>query len=114
VIPPGCRPRTSRSSPAPGPATARDLTRTPNTLTRPPRRRTAHACQGLHVDLDGEITDRRFEDLGYESLALLETLGRIENEFDISLDDSVLTGESTPAQLIDAVNASVRAAQPVA
>jgi act minimal PKS acyl carrier protein len=66
------------------------------------------------VDLDGEITDRRFEDLGYESLALLETLGRIENEFDISLDDSVLTGESTPAQLIDAVNASVRAAQPVA
>lgn len=63
------------------------------------------------VDFDGEITDRRFEDLGYESLALLETLGRIENEFDISLDDSVLTGESTPAQLIDAVNASVRAAQ---
>lgn len=63
------------------------------------------------VDFDGEIADRRFEDLGYESLALLETLGRIENEFDISLDDSVLTGESTPAQLIDAVNASVRAAQ---
>ncbi|MHA4818685.1 phosphopantetheine-binding protein [Streptomyces aculeolatus] len=63
------------------------------------------------VDLDGDILHQRFDALGYESLALLETLSRIENEFDIALDDGVLTEESTPAQLIDAVNAVVEAAR---
>ncbi|WP_181785810.1 phosphopantetheine-binding protein [Streptomyces phytophilus] len=63
------------------------------------------------VDLDGDILQQRFDALGYESLALLETLSRIENEFDIALDDGVLTEESTPAQLIDAVNAVLEAAR---
>ncbi|MFI9505111.1 acyl carrier protein [Nocardia sp. NPDC052566] len=47
---------------------------------------------------------REFEDLGYDSLALLEAGGRIEREFGISLDDSVLTGSTTPQSFVDAVN----------
>ncbi|GAA5051764.1 acyl carrier protein [Nocardia callitridis] len=49
-------------------------------------------------------SEREFEDLGYDSLALLEVGGRIEREFGISLDDSVLTGATTPQSFVDAVN----------
>ncbi|MER5208665.1 acyl carrier protein [Streptomyces sp. NPDC002825] len=56
------------------------------------------------VDLDGDILDTQFEQLGYESLALLETGSRIEREYEITLDDSVLTDADTPRALISAVN----------
>ncbi|RSS33021.1 acyl carrier protein [Streptomyces sp. WAC08241] len=58
-----------------------------------------------NVDLDGEILDEDFEHLGYESLALLETVGRIEREYGITLDDDVLSESNTPRALIDEVNA---------
>ncbi|MCX4591795.1 acyl carrier protein [Streptomyces sp. NBC_01549] len=57
------------------------------------------------VDLDGEILDTSFEDLGYESLALLETGSRIERQYGITLDDDALTDSPTPRSLIEAVNA---------
>ena len=56
------------------------------------------------VDLDGDILDMSFEDLGYESLALLETAGRIEREYGITLDDSVVADATTPGALIEVVN----------
>ena len=56
------------------------------------------------VDLDGEILDSEFETLGYESLALLETYGRIEREYGITLEDSELAGADTPRALIAVVN----------
>nr|WSX75097.1 acyl carrier protein [Streptomyces sp. NBC_00899] len=56
------------------------------------------------VDLDGEILDLCFDELGYESLALLETSSRIEREYGVSLDDEELTDGATPRRLIDAVN----------
>ncbi|WP_329215641.1 acyl carrier protein [Streptomyces sp. NBC_01485] len=57
------------------------------------------------VDLDGDITDIDFESLGYESLAMLETGGRIEREFGVTLDDDTLTDAKTPRALIESVNA---------
>ncbi|MET9334087.1 acyl carrier protein [Streptomyces cellulosae] len=57
------------------------------------------------VDLDGDILDTDFRSLGYESLALLETGGRIEREFGITLDDETLTDAATPRSLLEAVNA---------
>lgn len=57
------------------------------------------------VDLNGDILDTDFEELGYESLALLETGGRIEREWNITLDDSALTDAATPRALIETVNA---------
>lgn len=59
------------------------------------------------VDLDGDILDEDFEHLGYESLALLETGGRIEREYGIVLDDDVLSENNTPRALIAAVNAQL-------
>ncbi|MFF4802803.1 acyl carrier protein [Streptomyces sp. NPDC001351] len=62
------------------------------------------------VDLDGEILDMEFVDLGYESLALLETSSRIEREYDISLDESAMADVTTPRALIDLVNSHLAAA----
>jgi act minimal PKS acyl carrier protein len=59
------------------------------------------------VDLDGDIRDVRFEELGYESLALLETGLRIGREFGVELDDSTLIDVETPGALVDAVNAEL-------
>jgi act minimal PKS acyl carrier protein len=56
------------------------------------------------VDLDGDILDRSFDELGYESLALLETGRLIERALGITLPDSVLTDSETPRVLIGAVN----------
>ncbi|MFF2807085.1 acyl carrier protein [Streptomyces sp. NPDC058000] len=56
------------------------------------------------------ILDATFTDLGFESLALLETLGRIERQYDIALDDAAFTGASTPRALITLVNEQLNAA----
>jgi act minimal PKS acyl carrier protein len=62
------------------------------------------AGEGDGADLDVATIDTEFIELGYESLALLETGGRIEREFGIKLDDSTLFDSATPRDLIDAVN----------
>ncbi|MFJ3213064.1 acyl carrier protein [Streptomyces flaveolus] len=71
-------------------------------------REAAGADEG--VDLDGDILGTEFEALGYESLALLETGGRIEREYGITLDDDTLAEARTPGELVDAVNARLTAA----
>ncbi|NEA48275.1 acyl carrier protein [Streptomyces sp. SID10815] len=60
------------------------------------------------VDLDGDILDTDFEELGYESLALLETGGRIEREFGVPLDDDVFNDNRTPRALVAAINATLK------
>lgn len=63
------------------------------------------AGAGEDVDLNADILDSGFDELGYESLALLETGSRIEREYGIVLDDSTVTDAGTPRALIEAVNA---------
>ncbi|WP_406399486.1 acyl carrier protein [Streptomyces uncialis] len=65
------------------------------------------------VDLDGDILDAEFDSLGYESLAMLETAGRIEREYGISLDEEIFADARTPRALIALVNEQLRAAQAV-
>jgi len=53
----------------------------------------------------GEATlDAHFDDLGYDSLALLETASRIQREFGIQLEESTLVVSLTPGELINQVN----------
>jgi len=61
------------------------------------------------IDLDADILDVPFEDLGYDSLALLETGSRIERERGIELPDSTVTDAQTPRALLAAVNALLAA-----
>jgi act minimal PKS acyl carrier protein len=61
------------------------------------------------IDLDGDVLDRTFDELGYDSLALLETSSRIEREHGIKLDDSVVTDATTPRQLLAVLNEQLTA-----
>jgi act minimal PKS acyl carrier protein len=74
-------------------------------------RRILRERAGVHegVDLDGQILDLGFEDLGYESLALLEAGGLIEREFGVVLGDEALAEATTPRELIELVNAHLTA-----
>jgi acyl carrier protein len=60
------------------------------------------------VDLDGDVLDVTFQDLNYDSLALLETAGRIEREYGVSLDEGLADG-ATPRSLLAVVNAQLNA-----
>jgi minimal PKS acyl carrier protein len=58
------------------------------------------------IDLDGDILDVPFADLGYDSLAMLETSARIEREIGVELsEDSLFESADTPRALMDMVNA---------
>jgi act minimal PKS acyl carrier protein len=62
------------------------------------------AGEAEDVDLDGDILDVEFSDLGYDSLAMLETAGRITREFGVRLDDEATVAATTPRKLLDLVN----------
>jgi minimal PKS acyl carrier protein len=57
------------------------------------------------VDLEGEILDTGFEELGYDSLAIMETAAKITQEYGIPIDSEALEKAATPRLLLDLVNA---------
>ncbi|MEU7024550.1 acyl carrier protein [Streptomyces sp. NPDC046203] len=59
------------------------------------------------TDLDGEIADTPLADLGYDSLALLETATRIEREYGLRIPDGGLEHKRTPREIVDYVNARI-------
>lgn len=61
------------------------------------------------VDLDADVLDLTFEDLGYDSVMLLETYGWIEREHGIQLADSTLEDARTPRALLAAINGQLGA-----
>jgi len=63
-------------------------------------------CAGVDegVDLTADILDVPFEDLGYDSLALLNTTGKIERELSIKLSDATLAEATTPRLLLARIN----------
>jgi act minimal PKS acyl carrier protein len=57
------------------------------------------------VDLNGDILHTPLEELGYDSLALLETTSRIEREYQVSLPEEMVADFRTPADMLKVVNA---------
>ncbi|CAM4108139.1 acyl carrier protein [Nocardia ninae] len=53
---------------------------------------------------DTEFADTLFEELGYESLALMESAARIEREFGVGVPDDRLIDLRTPGEFIALVN----------
>ncbi|GAB3258809.1 acyl carrier protein [Kineosporia babensis] len=45
-----------------------------------------------------------FDELGYDSLALLETLNHIQRDYGVQISDDELDSAKTPRQLLDLVN----------
>ncbi|CAL9377481.1 acyl carrier protein [Streptomyces sp. NPDC029526] len=58
------------------------------------------AGAGDGVDLDGDIADVTFSELGYDSIAVLETVGALEREYGFSLGDEAVHEAQTPGQLL--------------
>ncbi|MET8426896.1 acyl carrier protein [Nocardia sp. NPDC004860] len=73
-------------------------------------RRILREGSGETGELDGDIEHIEFEALGYESLALLETTGRIKREFGVALDDDAVVAATTPGALVALVNDQLLAA----
>ncbi|MYS89686.1 MULTISPECIES: acyl carrier protein [Streptomyces] len=77
-------------------------------LTLDSLRRILVTCAG-ESDTDGmgdETLDLSFQDLGYDSLALMEAAAVIEREYGVALSDEVVATVPTPRALLDLVNES--------
>ncbi len=66
-------------------------------------RRFLRECSGETAGLDGDILDVPFEELGYDSLALLEVISRVEDEFGIRVPDEAAQHCRTPRAVLDCI-----------
>ncbi|MET9096675.1 acyl carrier protein [Streptomyces cyaneofuscatus] len=69
-------------------------------------------CAGADENLDfatEEVGATSFEELGYDSLALLETVARVENQLGVRLPEEDFGRVSTPDQFVALVKASLAA-----
>jgi len=56
------------------------------------------------VDLDGDIADATFADLGYDSLAVLEMVSQVERRYGVSIPDEAVSEMPTPGSAVDFIN----------
>jgi act minimal PKS acyl carrier protein len=70
---------------------------------------TAVAGQGDALVATPDVATLSLEDLGYDSLALLETAAHIEQEYGIDLPEDEITELETLQALLDLVNGSLAA-----
>ena len=68
-------------------------------------------CAGLEeaVSLDGPVLDLSYEEMGYDSLAVLEIQAQIERQFGVPLGDDALEFMPTPGTTISYVNGLLQA-----
>ncbi|WP_438486753.1 acyl carrier protein [Streptomyces sp. S186] len=73
--------------------------------------RTLRECAGTDetVDLQGDILDLTFTDLGYDSLAMLQTTGHIERSLGLRLDEDAVSDADTPRRYLAMVNDALSA-----
>lgn len=55
--------------------------------------------------LDGDILDVEFADLGYDSLAVMETTSQVERKLDVKLPEEEAAEMRTPREFLGFVNA---------
>lgn len=56
------------------------------------------------IDLSGDILDANLTELGFDSLAIIDTTSRLEQHFKIKLPESETSGIETPRNFLDLVN----------
>ena len=57
-----------------------------------------------HADLDGDIADTGFTELGYDSLAVLEIAGQIQRRFGVVVPDDAVLEMPTPGKAVEFIN----------
>jgi acyl carrier protein len=66
------------------------------------------------VDLTGDILDLPFTDLGFDSLAVIDTTSKVERHFGIKLPGEDASDAATPREFLTVVNRELQAASEVA
>jgi act minimal PKS acyl carrier protein len=61
------------------------------------------------VDLDGNILDVDFGELGYDSLAILEAASHISRGAGVTLPEDEVSDKHTPREFVDFVNSVLAA-----
>jgi act minimal PKS acyl carrier protein len=56
------------------------------------------------ADLNGDINGILFDELGYDSLALLELCRQVETRYGVRMSDDAITEMTTPAAAVDYIN----------
>ncbi|MER6666884.1 acyl carrier protein [Amycolatopsis japonica] len=71
------------------------------------------ACAGVDegVDLDADIADVEFAELGYDSLAVLELANQVERRYGIPIPDEAVAEMPTPGRALDFINAQLARAE---
>lgn len=69
-------------------------------------RRIIRSCAGVDesVDLNGDVLDVEFDELGYDSLAVLEFSARVQREYGVPMPDDAPSHMTTPRLAIEFVN----------
>jgi act minimal PKS acyl carrier protein len=62
------------------------------------------AGEGENLEVGDALQDTTFEELGYDSLALIETASRIEQDYGVAIPDEDITELQTPRALLTLVN----------
>lgn len=77
-----------------------------NEMTLDDLRRILIACAGGDetAELACDLESQDFEELGYDSLALMETAARIEQEYGVRIPDEQVAELKTPQELLKLVN----------
>jgi len=76
-----------------------------DTVTLDDLRRILTSCAGGdEAALSGDILDSTFEDLGYDSLALMETMAAVAREYGAVVPDDELQTMETPREMLKRVN----------
>ncbi len=70
-------------------------------------RRIIRSCAGVDesVDLDGDVLDVEFDDLGYDSLAVLESSAMVRREYGLTMPDDAPAHMTTPRKMIEFIRA---------
>jgi act minimal PKS acyl carrier protein len=78
----------------------------PRSFTLDDLRDVMRACVRMDeaVNLDTDIGDMTFADLGYDSLAMLEMAAKLQNDLRVAIPGDVVTETLTPNSVIDYVN----------
>lgn len=61
-------------------------------------------CAGGDEALRGDIADVSFDDLGYDSLALIDTTAMLKREYGVVIPDDRLTDLRNPGELLGLIN----------
>ncbi len=69
-------------------------------------------CAGeADAELSENLLDAGFDEIGYDSLALMESAARIRQEFGVTIPEDMIHDLETPRQVLDFVNGALVEAQ---